>query len=92
MSLGAMPEISLPEHRIILEKGDCLLLYTDGVPDTFSSDGESFGDERLAKALSQAGECTSQAVIEKVQNHLHAFRGSTPPSDDVTLVSIRRVP
>jgi sigma-B regulation protein RsbU (phosphoserine phosphatase) len=92
MSLGAMPVISLPEHRIVLEKGDCLLLYTDGVPDTFSADGEAFGDERLAKALSQVGDCTSRAVIEQVQTHLHAFRGSTPPSDDVTLVSIRRVP
>jgi sigma-B regulation protein RsbU (phosphoserine phosphatase) len=92
MSLGAMPEINLPEHSIILEKGDCLLLYTDGVPDTLSADGDSFGDERLVTALSQIGECSSQGVIEQVQKRLHAFRGSTPPSDDVTLVSIRRIP
>ncbi|MGA9398578.1 MAG: SpoIIE family protein phosphatase, partial [Anaerolineaceae bacterium] len=91
MSLGALAEIHLTEHNITLEKGDCLLLYTDGVTDTFSESGEAFGDQRLVETLSQIGECTSQSVIEKVQNSLHAFRGNAPPSDDVTLVSIRRV-
>ncbi len=91
ISLGAMPEIQLPEHHITLEKGDCLVLYTDGVTETFSENGESYGDERLLEALSQVGDCTSQSVIEKVQDSLHAFRGNTPPSDDVTLVSIHRV-
>jgi sigma-B regulation protein RsbU (phosphoserine phosphatase) len=90
MSLGAVPDIKLTEHRVTLEKGDCLLLYTDGVTDTFSESGEAFGEERLVDALGKIGECSSQAVIEQVQNHLHMFRGSTPPSDDVTLVSIRR--
>ena len=91
ISLGAMPEIQLPEHTVTLEKGDCLLLYTDGVTETFSESGETFGDERLLETLSQVGDCTSQSVIEKVQDSLHAFRGNTPPSDDVTLVSIHRV-
>lgn len=91
ISLGAMPDIQLPEHTITLEKGDCLLLYTDGVTETFSESGETFGDERLLETLSQVGDCTSQSVIEKVQDSLHAFRGNTPPSDDVTLVSIHRV-
>jgi sigma-B regulation protein RsbU (phosphoserine phosphatase) len=92
ISLGAMPEIHLPEHRLRLERGDCLLLYTDGVTDTFSESGEAFGDERLVKTLNQLGDCTSQSIIEEIQNSLHTFRGSAPPSDDVTLVSIRRIP
>ena len=91
MSLGALAEIQLTEHHITLKKGDCLLLYTDGVTDTFSENGEAFGDERLVETLSQIGDCTSQSVIEQVQKSLYAFRGSAPPSDDVTLVSIRRV-
>lgn len=91
MSLGAMAEIKLIEHRIILEKGDCMLLYTDGVTESFSDKGEAYGDERLVETLNQIKECTSQSIIEKVQDSLHAFRGSAPPSDDVTLVSIRRI-
>ena len=91
ISLGALPDIQLPEHHLTLEKNDCLLLYTDGVPDTLSESGEAFGDARLVDTLGQIGECTSQSVIEKVQEQLHSFRGSAPPSDDITLVSIRRI-
>ncbi len=90
MSLGALPEIELAEHSTTLNKGDCLLLYTDGVTDTFSESGEAFGNDRLEETLNRIRDCTSQSVIEKVQDSLHSFRGNAPPSDDVTLVSIRR--
>lgn len=87
--LGALDEARFGSETLTLQPGQTLLLYTDGVIEAFSPDGQMFGTQRLADFLSQhAGEPLSDlaehlvACVDAYEDHHHY--------DDVTLLLLRR--
>ncbi len=90
MALGVMEDIHYQDYVIDIHPCDTLLLYTDGLTEAFSSDGETFGDERLHALLEQA-QCSSVTdLLEQLDAALHEFRKGNQPSDDMTVVAMRR--
>jgi hypothetical protein len=67
LGLGGSPAIA--EER--LEPGDRLLLFTDGVPDARSSDGEFFGLDRLADVVSRE-DAAGHPAPETMRRLMHA--------------------
>jgi phosphoserine phosphatase RsbU/P len=67
---------------------DSLMLYSDGISETFDARGDQYGEERLM-ALWQtlAGQPASESVT-RLFTELGRFRGSTPQSDDMTVVMV----
>jgi sigma-B regulation protein RsbU (phosphoserine phosphatase) len=53
-ALGIIDDLAMEDRTIKLEPDDFLLLYTDGVSEAFSIEGETYGDERLQKAVEEA--------------------------------------
>lgn len=91
IALGAAEHLSMREESIQLEQGDSLLLYTDGLTEAFSPDGDLFGETRLADAL-QAGSGTSaDDLLESVEHSLNEFLQSQPLADDLTMLALHRV-
>jgi hypothetical protein len=68
LGLGGSPAIA--DER--LEPGDRLLLFTDGVPDARSSDGEFFGLERLADVVSRE-DAAGHPAPETLRRLMHAI-------------------
>lgn len=90
MALGVMEDIHYQDYVIDIHPCDTLLLYTDGLTEAFSSDGETFGEERLHAILGQA-QCGSVTdLLEKLDTALREFRKGNQPSDDMTVVALRR--
>ncbi len=56
MLLGLWEEVTLEEAQVDLHPGDLLVLYSDGITDASSRDGEFFGGERLCETVSGADE------------------------------------
>jgi len=77
-----------PDQHFRLERGDLLLLYTDGLIEARSADGEEFGLERVEQIL----RASAQAGVAEIQGHLlAAVRAWTPvQQDDVTLIVARQ--
>lgn len=72
----------------ILEKGDTLVLYTDGITEARGPDGELFGTDRLDAAV--AGCCQpAQQLIDSIITQVNAFTNGQPNADDQTLLVIR---
>ena len=88
LPLGIRMEHELELHETVVAPGDTLLLYTDGVVETLDRAGESFGFERLQKALAPGG--SSEVIHERVLRELDLFRGDEPVYDDCSLVVINR--
>jgi phosphoserine phosphatase RsbU/P len=90
MALGV--EEKTPQHDEIIQLNpqDCLILYTDGVTEAFSAEGETFGEDRLKVVLASSNGKNAQSVLNTIDHALTAFRGGEPLSDDVTLLAVHR--
>ncbi|MFZ3080037.1 MAG: GAF domain-containing protein [Bellilinea sp.] len=91
MALGVMANSKIQEHTLEICPGDQLILYTDGVTESFSPAGEIFGEKRLAEALSNAPGGSPHETILHLNQVIREFRQGTPASDDLTLVVINRL-
>ena len=86
------------EQRVVrMERGDQLLLYTDGLTEARNGDGEEFGFERLVALVPQlAGPATSvdaggTSLLARLRQELARFAGGRPLDDDLTLALVRRL-
>jgi sigma-B regulation protein RsbU (phosphoserine phosphatase) len=91
VALGAAENMKYEQRIIPLEKGDCLLFYTDGLTESYNIDGDFYGEERLEEAL-KANHCSSaHELIDVVEKSLLDFVQDMPPADDLTMLVLRRV-
>jgi serine phosphatase RsbU (regulator of sigma subunit)/CBS domain-containing protein len=84
--LGIMPDEVYREREIVLEKGDRLCFYTDGLIEARNEIGETFGTQRLQQCLTAHGIEPAERLSAHLLSHLTEFRGSISLADDVTLV------
>jgi serine phosphatase RsbU (regulator of sigma subunit)/putative methionine-R-sulfoxide reductase with GAF domain len=91
VALGAVEHAPMSERSIQMARGDSLLLYTDGLTEAFSPEGELFGDERLAEALQSRQPGSAEELLEMVEEPLNRFLQGIPLVDDLTMLAVRRV-
>ncbi|MDO3436600.1 SpoIIE family protein phosphatase [Rhizobium sp. CBN3] len=89
--IGLDADISafIKTREITFEKGDLILLHTDGVTEAANDAGEMFGIERLcSEALRLKGQSADKVVSGIVATLMH-FIGSQKIYDDITLLAVR---
>lgn len=74
-----------------LAAGEVLCLYSDGLTEAASPDGEEFGLERLQRALVELRERPLQELADDLDRRISEFGGGAAPGDDQTLLLARRV-
>ncbi|HUM26448.1 MAG TPA: PP2C family protein-serine/threonine phosphatase, partial [Anaerolineales bacterium] len=89
IALGVTDEPNISERVISLGRGDTLLLYTDGLTEAFSPDGDLFGEVRLMDVMSSLQAGSAEEVIRAVEDCLNEFVDTLPLSDDLTMIAIR---
>ena len=91
IALGVVADGTVTERTIHLEAGDNLLLYTDGLTESFNYEGEFYGEARLLEAI-RSDQCGSaDELIDVVEKSLLEFVQDMPPADDLTMLVLRRV-
>jgi sigma-B regulation protein RsbU (phosphoserine phosphatase) len=91
VALGASEEARYEQRAIQFEVEDNLLLYTDGLTESFNAGGEFYGEERLIEAL-KLNRCSSASeLLDVVERSLLNFVQDMPPADDLTMMVLRRV-
>jgi sigma-B regulation protein RsbU (phosphoserine phosphatase) len=76
------------EGEVVLEPGDRLFLYTDGIVEYESASGEVFGQERFHQALREARGLPLAAVGEHLYGSLERFGGGAAAHDDISLFTL----
>ena len=87
---GAVFERVTQDQEVVLQPGDCVLLYTDGVREAVDLNDEEFGMERMSDAFKAAAPLGSEAILLRMQEELRQFTGEGPQMDDITLVAIEK--
>jgi sigma-B regulation protein RsbU (phosphoserine phosphatase) len=75
---------------IPLERGDCIVLYTDGVTEALDADDSEFGFDRMTQALRASAGGGASAILARLIDDLRNFVGAHPQNDDITLIAIRK--
>ena len=65
-----------------------LAISTDGITETFDSDDEQFGKQRLLEVLLTCDLLSASEMASRVQDDVNHFRGSQTQTDDVTLLLV----
>jgi len=86
--LGVLDRVGSREGVVNLRNGDTLLLYTDGVSESMSPARELFGERRIRNVLGMG--FPPEALIEGLKAELLVHQAGTRPSDDQTIVALRR--
>jgi serine phosphatase RsbU (regulator of sigma subunit) len=89
MPLGLMSGMGYEEKEIVLDAGQSVLFYSDGLVEAHDPQGEMFGFPRLRALVSELGEESS--LGEFLMEKLHSFVGEGwEQEDDITLLTLRR--
>jgi sigma-B regulation protein RsbU (phosphoserine phosphatase) len=87
--VGMRPNVAYDVNHVLLGAGDAVLAYTDGVTEARSPTGEFFTEKRLLALLgTPAGSAAD--LLAGVVATLHDHVAGAEPSDDVTLLAVRR--
>jgi phosphoserine phosphatase RsbU/P len=89
LPLAIMPNYRYEMAETVLEPGETVLLYTDGVTDAMNAAGDRFGDAAFQRAIKGAGTgaaAVGDTVVKMVQSHV----ADRPQFDDITLVCLAR--
>jgi sigma-B regulation protein RsbU (phosphoserine phosphatase) len=89
--LGVRPDAAYTTGRLSLPAGGGLYLFTDGVTEAADVEGALFAEPRLEAVLREAAGYPSAEVVKSVAEAVRGFVGTALPSDDITMLAIRRV-
>jgi sigma-B regulation protein RsbU (phosphoserine phosphatase) len=91
---GALPMgIETPQEfeevTVSIQRGDLLVLYTDGITEAMSGTHELFGVDRLDRVLLSCTSATAQEIIGCIKESVDQFTNGTPARDDQTLIVLQ---
>ena len=90
MALGILDDIEFTQQELILNPGDGVMLYTDGVTEAMNTDDRLFSDQRLLELLQDKPGRNADELVETVITAVRAHVGEAEQSDDITIMAVRR--
>jgi len=89
--LGLMASIAYgPPHEVRLERGDMLVLTTDGFFEWENPGGEEFGVERLKQVVQENRDRSPEELIQELHSAVTRFSEGTKQADDLTAVILKK--
>lgn len=87
--LGLMEFGDYPVTDRTIDKGDALVMYTDGVSEAQDHAGGFYGAERLLETTKRHAAGSASAITAGLLEDVKAFAASAPQSDDITILTLK---
>jgi serine phosphatase RsbU (regulator of sigma subunit)/pSer/pThr/pTyr-binding forkhead associated (FHA) protein len=88
--LGIFEGVSYEGGNVVMEQGDTLIVYSDGVTETWDPDGEEFGEDKLVALTVAERAKGADAVQAAILGEIESFEQGARATDDRTLVVLKR--
>jgi len=89
LPLGMFRDMHYHQHFIRLEKGQVMVIYTDGITEATNEAGEEYGQERLAKRILDGIELPAKQLIDHIRKGVADFTERKFLDDDGTLFIVK---
>jgi sigma-B regulation protein RsbU (phosphoserine phosphatase) len=90
MVLGLMEGAPYVEGACVFDQGDTLVVYSDGVTETWNAADEEFGEENLADVILKGRGGDAAALQKAILDELEIFSDGAKSTDDRTLIVVKR--
>jgi len=90
LPLGLIAGTAYHQTAVQLEPGDLLLLYTDGISESYDESGAQLGLDRLLSIARSLPTESAVAAGKELLTAVARFRGAAPPTDDETVVALQQ--
>lgn len=87
--IGGMSGLKYRDYEFVLEPGDALFLYTDGVPEATDAEGNMYGTQNLLETLNRVSDSSARSLLEAVHQDVERFVGNAPQFDDLTMLALK---
>jgi phosphoserine phosphatase RsbU/P len=87
--LGAFGDATFEEETRLLQDGDTIVMFTDGVTEARNARDEEFGDERLMTCLNDAAALPPSALLQRIFATVTDFCHHAEQVDDITATVTR---
>lgn len=85
-AVAAMENMKFPDHKIKLDPGDKIFVYTDGVVEATNAQNELFGETRMLEALNSNPDASIRALLSNVNSGINRFTDGVQQFDDITML------
>lgn len=90
--LGLLTGIEFEKRTVLLQDGDTVLLYSDGVTEANNPAGMEFGEEQLQESLLSLKRESAESILQGLIQTVQTWMSGIPAADDLTLVVLRKKP
>ena len=87
-ALGLTRKSTYEQAELVLQPGDRLVLYTDGVTEARNPAGDEFGEARLLETICGTANCSASTLADSLLKATVGFAGSATQHDDITLITV----
>jgi len=91
MALGVLPDSEYEERPILLQEGDIILFYTDGVTEAADDSGREFGTDRLVAILRDYKRFPAATILDKIYKNVTDFAAKDHSFDDLTMIILKKL-
>lgn len=87
---GGVFDRSCKDFAFHFERGDVLLLYTDGLTEALDASGNEFGVERVIGKVLEGSRVGAGEILQSLSRSVREFSEGRPQHDDITLLAVRK--
>ena len=87
--LGSFPDPQFDEETVLLEKGDTVVLFSDGVTEAQDAENEEFGEDRLISCVRNSVGRPPAEILAGILQDVEAFCRGTAQADDITVAVVQ---
>ncbi|MGH7454825.1 MAG: PP2C family protein-serine/threonine phosphatase, partial [bacterium] len=89
IALGAMKNSAYKAKKIVLQSGEGIFLFTDGVTEAMDRAGELFSEARLEENLKGKPDVSLSQLMQNVITASNAYSTGVPQADDITILALK---
>lgn len=89
-ALGLTKNANYPEHKTDLQKGELLIVYSDGLTEARNKQGDFWGDQKLLDLLPEINQLKAEEIGERLLKEVDLFTGDAKIHDDLSLIILKR--